>query len=283
MTIFNILLAGASLLGIIVGSFLNALSYRFNTGQRFWSARGMGGRSRCMRCNHQLHALDLIPILSFVYLGGRCRYCGTRLSLQYPIVEIGGGVLGALVYLMHPLVSPAALAEFVLIFQPIGFLFWFVVWMTLLFVVVYDIKHTIIPWSCSGLLAALAVVSLFVHVDTLQVAMPGMWAVLAGPLTALPLFLLSLVSRGTWMGWGDSALEISLGWFLGLSLGFSALMLAFWIGAVVGIALLVLSRVGFFGYTIRSEIPFAPFLVLGAALAYFFHVDIFSSISPLFY
>jgi prepilin signal peptidase PulO-like enzyme (type II secretory pathway) len=132
-------------------------------------------------------------------------------------------------------------------------------------------------------LAALAVCSLFFNVDTLQFVVPGSWAILAGPITALPLFLLSLVSRGTWMGWGDSALEISLGWFLGLSLGLGALMLAFWIGAIVGIVLMGLSRLGFFGYTIRSEIPFAPFLVLGAALAYFFHVDIFSSISPLLY
>jgi prepilin signal peptidase PulO-like enzyme (type II secretory pathway) len=83
------------------------------------------------------------------------------------------------------------------------------------------------------------------------------------------------------MGWGDSALELSLGWFLGLSLGLTAFMLAFWSGAFVGIVLLAASRLGFFGYTIKSELPFAPFLVLGAALAYFFHVDFFSTISLL--
>jgi len=94
---------------------------------------------------------------------------------------------------------------------------------------------------------------------------------------ALPLFLLSAVSKGRWMGWADSVLELSLGAFLGLSAGATALMLAFWSGAIVGILLLILprifSRLHFFRYTIKSEMPFAPFLVLGAALAYFFHVD----------
>jgi leader peptidase (prepilin peptidase) / N-methyltransferase len=274
----TILLIGSGLLGIIVGSFLNALSFRFNTGQRFFSARGMGGRSRCMHCGHTLSTLDLIPLISFIFLRGKCRYCGTRISWQYPLVELVGGGLGVLVYMAHPLLAGDNLT----FLTPLPFIFWFVVWMTLLFVVIYDLKHTIIPWSCSGLLAALALTSLFLNFQTMQFVVPGTWVLLAGPLCALPLFLLSLVSGGTWMGWGDSALELSLGWLLGLSLGATALMLAFWIGAVVGIMLLLLSRMGIFGYTIRSEIPFAPFLVLGVFIAFFFHVDFFSNIAPLF-
>jgi len=285
------LFVGAALLGLIVGSFLNALSFRFNTGQKFFSKRGMGGRSRCMHCGHALSALDLVPVLSFVFLGGKCRYCGARISWQYPLVELAAAVLSVLVLLAHPVVVGYNV-------QPLPYLFWLVVWMTLLFIVVYDIKHTIIPWSCSSFLAALAVLLLFFNFQTLQFAMPGMWTLLAGPLLALPLFLLSLISGGTWMGWGDSALELSLGWLLaasvGLSAGITALMLAFWIGAVVGVILMLLSRLLTFGsasaktpsrdgYTIRSEIPFAPFLALGALLAHFFHVDFFSTISTLFY
>jgi leader peptidase (prepilin peptidase)/N-methyltransferase len=267
-----ILLVGAALLGLIVGSFLNALSFRFNTGQPFWGSRGMGGRSRCMHCGHALSSLDLVPVLSFAFLGGKCRYCGAKIAWQYPLVEIVAAALSVLV-----LTNAVSV---------VSFIFWFVVWMTLLFVVLYDLKHTIIPWSCSGLLAALAVLALFCNFQTLQLAVPGMWVLLAGPLLALPLFLLSLFSGGTWMGWGDSALETSLGWLVasvaGISAGITALLLAFWIGAVIGVILLLLSRLGFFGYTIRSEIPFAPFLVLGALLALFFHVDFFSTLSALF-
>lgn len=274
-----VFVAGAALLGLIVGSFLNALSFRFNTGQKFFSARGMGGRSRCMHCRHTLAALDLVPVLSYVFLGGKCRYCGARIALQYPLVELVAAALGVGVYWLNPVVVGYA-------FNPLPFLFWFVVWMTLLFVVIYDLKHTIIPWSCSLLLAGLAFFSLFFSLHTSDFVSPTLWQLVAGPLLALPLFLLSLVSRGTWMGWGDSALELGLGWLLaasaGLSAGVTALCLAFWIGAVVGVVLLLLSRLGFFGYTIKSEIPFAPFLVLGALLVYFFNVDFFSTLSALF-
>ncbi|HEV8667032.1 MAG TPA: prepilin peptidase [Candidatus Paceibacterota bacterium] len=277
----TILLVGAGLLGLIVGSFLNALSFRFNTGQPFFSKRGMGGRSRCMHCGHELSSLDLVPVFSFLFLGGKCRYCGAKISWQYPLVEVTAAALSVLIFLQVSKVTPSAEGVTLLV----GFIFWFVVWMTLLFIVIYDIKHTIIPWSCSILLALLGFCSLFCNLHTLQFAVPGIWLFLAGPLLALPLFLLSLVSGGTWMGWGDSELELGLGWLLaasvGISAGVTAFMLAFWIGAGVGVVLLLLSHAGIFGYTIKSEIPFAPFLVLGAVLAYFFHVDFFSTISTL--
>ena len=276
MTVFTILLIGAVCLGLIVGSFLNALSFRFNTGVRFFSKRGMGGRSRCMQCGHALASSDLVPLLSYLWLGGKCRYCHSRVSWQYPLVELLGGMLAA--------------GVFIRVGETPAFIFWFVVWMTLLFTALYDIKHKIIPWSCSFLLVALAVCSLFFNVDAWQLIAPNLWALLAGPLLALPLFLLSLISWGRWMGWADSVLELSLGALLGLTAGATALMLAFWSGALVGIALMLLSRFssyissrgGSFRYTINSEIPFAPFLIVGAALAYFFHVDFFSSLA-LFY
>lgn len=237
-------------------------------GRPFFSRQGMGGRSRCMQCDHTLGALDLVPLFSYLFLRGRCRYCGSHVSWQYPLVEAVAGVLSAGVYVLNP--------------NPLSFAFWFVVWMMLLFISIYDIKHTIIPWSCSFVLLALACVHVVFSFDTLSLVLPAPWVLMAGPLLALPLFLLSFVSRGTWMGWADSLLELSLGALLGLSLGATALMLAFWSGALVGIVLLVLSRFHIFRYTIKSELPFAPFLILGAGLAYFFHVDFFSSIT-LFY
>ncbi len=76
------------------------------------------------------------------------------------------------------------------------------------------------------------------------------------------------------MGWGDGPLELSLGWLLGLSLGATALMLSFWIGAGLGILLIAFKK----GLTMRSELPFAPFLIAGALAVHFFHVDFFSSL-----
>jgi leader peptidase (prepilin peptidase)/N-methyltransferase len=249
------LAVAAAIFGAILGSFINALSYRFNTG------RGMGGRSYCDTCGHTLGALDLFPILSYLFLRGRCRYCGVRISIQNPIVEAVAACLSALTWQLHAWSA--------------SYGFWLLVWMILLFVVVYDLRHTIIPWVCSGLLAALAVVALFYNFDTFSFIMPDTYALLAGPLLALPLFLLSLISGGRWMGWGDSGLELSIGWFLGLTAGASALMLAFWSGALLGIALMALKK----GLKMNSELPFAPFLVFGMFLVYFLHVDFFSMVT----
>lgn len=254
-----LVLIGALLFGAILGSFLNALVFRFNTG------RGMGGRSRCMHCGHTLAVTDLVPVLSFVFLRGRCQYCGTKLSYQYPLVETVAAVLSLMIYLAHP--APAA------------YVFWLLVWTTLLFIVVYDMRHTVIPWPASLFLMALAIASLGVAFEpNTSFFFPTWLAFFAGPALASPLFILSLVSRGQWMGWGDSGLELSLGWLLGLSLGLTALILAFWVGAAVGIGLILLKK----GLTIRSEVPFAPFLVFGAFVAHFFHVDFFTTLPLLF-
>jgi len=263
-----LLIGAAAIFGAILGSFLNAFSFRFNTG------RTMGGRSRCMRCGHTLAAWDLVPIVSYMVLGGKCRYCKTKMSLQYPLVEVLAAVLSIGVYVLNPL--PPTYALFLL------------VWLTILFIGVYDLRHTVIPWTFSISLMVLTFASLFVQ------GVPSLWALCAGPLLALPLFLLSLFSRGTWMGWGDSAFELSLGWLLGLAAGGTALVLAVWSGAFVGLLLIGAQRiVGRFtptatfpkslsGLTIKSEIPFAPFLAFGAALAYFFDVNFFSTLPLLF-
>ncbi len=265
MTLF-----AAVILGAILGSFVNALSFRFNTGRSILWARSKSlgaSRSRCMRCGHTLTALDLVPIFSYIALGGRCRFCGAHISLQYPLVEALAAALALGVYVLYPT-------------GPLAYTLFLSAWMTILFIVVYDLRHTVIPWSASGLLALLAFVSLFLH------GAPAASALLAGPLLAVPLFLLSLFSGGRWMGWGDSAFELSLGWLLGATAGLSALFLAFWSGAIVGLILLGVSQLSWkskrAGFTMKSEIPFAPFLALGAALVFFFNVDFLSTLSVLF-
>lgn len=241
-----------ALLGAIVGSFLNALLFRYNTGRSV-----MRGRSACMRCGHTLHAVDLVPVLSYVLLRGKCRYCRARISLQYPLIEAAAAALAVGTWALMP--------------DPLMFTAAMLVHLTLLFIFVYDLRHTVIPWPASLLLMALSV-------GYIATANLPWWDLAAGPLLALPLFLFSLVSRGRWMGWGDAPLQLSLGWFLGLTMGLTALMLAFWSGALVGIGLLVLAK----GYRMRSEVPFAPFLISAAWVAYFFHVDFFPLLPLLF-
>jgi leader peptidase (prepilin peptidase)/N-methyltransferase len=268
MQIFVVLAVGACVLGSILGSFLNALLFRFNTGGGFF--KEMSGRSHCMRCGHTLSSFDLVPVVSYIFLRGRCRYCEAGVSLQYPVVEILAAALSLGVFL-RTFPSDSTLWSAISAGQYVFFLF---VWLIILFIVVYDLRHMIIPWSASLLLLFLALVSLALFQP------PIVWSLLSGPLLALPLFLLSLVSGGKWMGWADSLFELSLGWLLGLTMGMTALMLAIWSGAAVGIVLVATTKRG--TIHMKSEIPFAPFLALGAAVTFFLHVDFFSSLPLLF-
>ncbi len=248
------MVAVAAVFGAILGSFINALAFRYNTGNSV-----LRGRSKCMRCGHTLSWPDLVPVFSYLFLSGRCRYCRTHISPQYPLVELVAGALVAGVYVLEP--------------EPLQFALHTALWMTLLFLVVYDLRHQVLPWGALGVAAALSLASAWLGHQA------GLLEMLAGPLLAAPLLFFSLVSKGQWMGWGDGLLELSLGWLLGLTAGATALAVAFWSGAAVGIGLMLLNR----AYTMRSEVPFAPFLVLGAGCAYFLHVNIFSALPALFF
>lgn len=252
----------AAVLGAVLGSFINALSFRYGTGLSV-----MRGRSQCMACGHALAARDLVPVLSYAFLLGKCRHCGAKISLQYPLVELAAALTALLFFFEYGI--------------SVAFFFSLIVSMTLLFALIYDLRHMLLPAEALWALGVLGFGALFISCDgTCHLAAPSWWALASGPLVASPLLLISAVSRGRWMGWGDGLLMISLGWFLGLWEGFSSLLIAFWVGAIVGLLLIVYSRTrqSEKGITMASELPFAPFLILGAAAAHFLHVDIFTTL-----
>ncbi len=234
--------------GLIAGSFLNAALYRFNTGQ------GMGGRSHCTSCADVIKARDLIPVVSYLVLKGQCRACHSHISLSYPLVELSAGLLLLATYCVAPTL--------------VIFLVHSLCWLVVLFIAVYDLRHLIIPFPFAEILAVLTFVTLFISEGFFTI--PSYEALLAGPVTALPLFLIALFSRGRWMGFGDWKLMLGLGWLVGFENGIGALLFSFWIGALVSVSLLIVRfrRKGR-RLTMRSEVPMAPFLVAGALLAYF--------------
>ncbi len=246
--------------GTILGSFINALAFRHNTGLSMW------GRSACTSCGKELQSQDLVPILSYLFLRGRCRFCKSGISLQYPLVEILAGLISIACYETTGGV-------------PASFFFAFMFFMLLLFIAIYDIRHTIIPDSFVFTAAAVALIS---HVATNShsffLLLPYIYA---GLLLAIPLFLIWLFSGGRAMGLGDSKLVLATGFFLGLSSGAVALIVAFWMGALWGLALLFLSSRGWMKRRVRmkSELPFGPFIIAGAALCFFLHIDFFSFLS----
>ncbi len=258
------------ILGLIVGSFLNVVIYRFNT------ARSFGGRSACMSCQNKLRWYELIPLFSFLGLRGRCRSCKTRISIQYPLVELATGLIFALLFLKLQDIFYTNSLVFFITFDYYALLFSF-----LLVIATYDIKHKIIPDVLSFTFCVLAFIGLFFFNNNsfpvFYWHIPTILEFFSGVLIALPFAFFWLISSGRWMGLGDAKLALGIGWFLGISSALSALVIAFWSGAIVGIILVIFSRnkkIGRLG--MKSEIPFAPYLVLGAFLAFIFQLNLFN-------
>ncbi len=248
MDLYFLLLA--FILGTIIGSFLNVVVFRYNTGM------GLGGRSRCMSCARNLTWIELVPVFSFLSQKGTCRKCKTKISWQYPLVEFLAGVLFVLIFFAFP---PVTLITGIITLVQL------VVASILMVIVVYDIKHKIIPDLLVYIFAAIA----FIHLFIFQT--PALIDVLAGPLLALPFALLWLVSKGRWMGLGDAKIMLGIGWMVGFASGISAVFLAFWIGAAVSVAWMLIAFRKVKGH---YEIPFAPYLVLGMYIVLLFGVSV---------
>jgi prepilin signal peptidase PulO-like enzyme (type II secretory pathway) len=264
---FTIFFLFSFALGAIIGSFLNVVAYRYGT------AKNLGGRSSCMTCCQQLKWYELIPVVSYVMLSGKCRTCKSKISSQYPFVESITGLLFALTFLkLLPVLETSPLV-FVLLFAFFAYIF-----SILMVIAVYDIRHKMIPdrlvFLFSSLSLAMLVFMFFISGDNLISLVINL---LSGPVLALPFALLWYFSKGKWIGFGDAKIALGMGWFLGLAGGVSAVALGFWIGAVVSIFLLLVSKYGKskIKITRNTEIPFAPFLLIGLAVVFLFNFDFF--------
>jgi prepilin signal peptidase PulO-like enzyme (type II secretory pathway) len=240
---------------------LNVVIFRLNTQKTF------GGRSICLSCQHQLSWYELIPLFSFVFLRGRCKNCKTKISIQYPIVEFTVGLIFALLFVKFQDVFFSDVFIFSLTYA-----YYAIMFSLLVVIATYDIRHKIIPDVLSVVFGILAFVGLFLFKDYIfSVHVPTLLEFLSGLMIATPFALLWLVSRGSWMGLGDAKLAVGLGWLFGIYSAFSGIVIAFWIGAIVGIILIIFSK----KYGMKSEIPLAPYLVLGTLLVFLFNLSLF--------
>ncbi len=249
--------------GLAIGSFLNVVVYRLENGESI-----VNDRSHCMDCRHALAWYDLIPVLSFLALGGRCRYCRKSISWQYLLVELATGILFIMVFFTQG----GSVADGVFALPAIfPVLFWLFIISSLIVIFVYDLKHYIIPdrivysaIMASGIwyLASGIFLGLYTRFDILNLVFA---AIVAGG------FFLSivLITHGQGMGGGDVKLAFLMGLVLGWPKILLALFLAFTLGAICGIILMFLKK-----KTFRSEIPFGPFLVIGTIVAIFWGEEI---------
>ena len=265
-----IVIAGFFGLGLIVGSFLNVVIIRGA------SDEPITGRSHCRSCGATLRPIDLVPVISYLLSRGRCRYCHARISSQYVLVELLTAISFAVIAWNVAIVGymdvirASLYAVIVSVAIAIGGI---------------DLRTTYIPDRLSYLLAALSLLSVVVTYGLT----PSWQVLIAGPLIAFPLAALWLVSRGTWIGLGDAKLALSMGWLFGITGGLTALVLSFWIGAAVSLTLLFLhkltsiNRGGLLkripGLTMKSEVPFAPFLILGMAAVAATGFDLIAALS----
>ena len=244
--------------GAVVGSFLNVIILRLNTGQSIVS-----GRSKCFTCAKKLKWHELLPIASFVFLRGKCSACKAKISWQYPLVETTTGLLFLLISNLKSQISN------------LGIVYLWIIFSVLIIIAVYDYRHQIIPNLFVWIFNGLAFLSLF---NSFRISDFGFrilnWNnLLAGFMLFVFFALLWGVSKGKWMGFGDAKLALGIGWFLGITEGVAAITLAFWIGAIVGVSLIYLNKNK---YGMKSSIAFGPFMILGTAISFFWGEKIIS-------
>ena len=230
----------AGVIGAIFGSFLNVVAYRLPRGESLSHPR-----SRCPHCETPIKPYDNVPVLSWLVLRGKCRSCGARISARYPLVELGTGVLCALVVVAKGPDEDALLGlVLVLLLVPVTLI---------------DLEYRIIPNTLMiiGAVIAPTIVLLTVPDDILEY--------LIASVAAGAFFFVFAFAYPRGMGMGDVKLAAVLGLFLGRSVG-PAIFIALVTGTLVGA--LVIARKGVQEGR-KTAVPFGPFLALGGVVALF--------------
>jgi prepilin signal peptidase PulO-like enzyme (type II secretory pathway) len=241
--------------GLIVGSFLNCVIYRMSKEESFIS-----GHSYCPKCKHNLYFWDLFPVISYLFLGGKCRYCKEPISCQYPLVELLTASLLTFIYCTLGPVSG---------FLSYGFfeiVFWWIMTSFFVIIFVFDWKYYLIPDEITY--SAIILSIFWIIYSFCARAVSGgelLGFVLSAIGSSLFFFFLWFFSKGKAMGFGDVKLAFLIGLILGWPSILVGLFLAFALGAIIGLALIALKKKGF-----KSEVPFGPFLVVGTFVTAFF-------------
>lgn len=235
------------IIGISIGSFLNVIIYRIHEGLSW-----VHGRSFCVWCKKKLKWTDLFPVVSYLFLKGKCKQCNKKIPVNYLLVELLTGILFVLIF------SSFFSIDFLGVLYTLFYLY---VTSVLIVITVYDIKYLLIP-DCVVLPAIIIIALLNIFVfGTGDILMNlqtyGFGAVLLGGF-----FLLQFImTRGKGIGGGDLRLGVFMGVLLGWKVGIVTLFFAYIIGASFAIIGLLLGKL-----TFKSKMPLGPFLALATFL-----------------
>lgn len=229
------------LIGICIGSFLNAAIFRVHEGESV-----LRGRSKCRSCEQPLGPRDLVPVLSFLLLRGRCRRCKSVLSWQYPLVELATGLLFFAFFLKHQEFSLLLLRDWV-----------FVSFLIIIFV--YDFRHMLILDRFT-IPAMIVAVFMNLLLENQEASSMILGAVVIGGF----FYGQFVISKGTWVGGGDIRMGALMGFMLGFSQGLVALFFAYLIGAIISVILILLKKA-----QRKTPIPFGTFLTASILILLF--------------
>ena len=252
--VYNILMLiviYVALLGLVIGSAINAIVWRIYVG-RSW----VKGRSMCPNCKHELAAKDLVPVFSWLWLRGKCRYCRIAIHWQYPVVEaLTAFLFGLSAYVL----APATTLGY------INLAFWLGLLALMIIMAIYDLRWMILPDKVvyPGIYLALT----FVVFEALTT---HSWMAFRGPFGAALLvtglfYGIAALSRGNAMGGGDIKLVFMMGLILGLKGTALAMLIGFNSAAIVCIGLILAHK-----RRRRDLIPFGPFLAAGTIIAFLY-------------
>ncbi|MEK7212048.1 MAG: prepilin peptidase [Patescibacteria group bacterium] len=273
------------ILGLALGSFLNVLSLRYDPDSPVINRGVIFTRSHCPHCGKKLRWFELIPVLSFVVQNGRCRSCRARLSLQYPVVEIVSGlILVAVPYYLQAnrlwifSSAPASVINTLAVL-------WVAAFLILLLISLIDFRLKLIPDELNIALGVLGLAAVWIAAPQFGQSTgsflrgygmlfglkSGIWLnhIAAALIGALFLIFLILITRGRGMGLGDVKLTLALGLLFGWPDIVLLLALSFVLGSVAGLFEMYKRR-----KTLKSALPFGPFLTLAATLVFFAGYDI---------
>lgn len=243
------------ILGLAVGSFVNVVVMRTLAGEDF-----IRGRSRCDYCRRPLSWYEMIPLLSFLVLRGRCRSCGHEIDIMHPLIELIVGILFVWWWLIGFAFFQLTANLSLQIVQPA---FWLLAALLLLIISLVDTISYYIPnWAIQGLWWLVISYRLFLTWQGWYQPTDFAWSMLGAGLLLLFFLALWLVTKGKGFGFGDVKLIFPLALVMGWPNMIIGVWLAFVVGAFVGILLLLRGK-----KTMKQPLPFGPFLVIGAFLS----------------
>lgn len=259
--------------GVCLGSFINALVWRvyqqaLPAKRRVASKADLSitkGRSICTNCQHQLAWYDLIPVASWLTLGGKCRYCHKKIGWQYPLIELLTAALFGLSYLYWPMQLGSTLSY-------LQFVLWLLALVLMVALAVYDLRWQLLPNRLVLPLTVVAFVAAGLQLVASSASVASQLLSLVMAVVCLPglFYLLFQLSKGKWIGGGDVKVAVSLALLVASP---TRALLVLFVASLLGT---LASLPGLASKKLKqsSRIPFGPYLIVGTIVVVLFGVEL---------